>query len=254
MDVIEDKTIGTAEGAIAPSAVAVLETEPSGVVPANLPVSTEFPDYMQGHETEADFISSSWEDEYIVKNLEDHAHRERVLLSSDALRYLIRGIKDENKAIEHLDRIIRKAKAVYPSEDGWLALNLSRLEELDKSPDWPTAMETPVLTKTLPVGSGSVAEAILSGNLAGALHLVENRPMVALADATADLDAIYRLRTGMPVGKHQISELLKQEAEKLTLEQLADIISALTSAIDGTYNDEKAAVKTAIIKAVKIVA
>lgn len=208
---------------------------------------------MLGHEAEADFISSSWEDEYFIKDLEDHAHKERVLLSNDALRYLIRGVRGEAEAIKHLDRIISKAKAVYPSEDGWLALNLSRLEELDKSPDRPVAIDGAVKLNGVPDGSGSVAEAILSGNLQGALHLIEDRPMVALADATADLDAVYRLRKAMPVGKHQASELLKQEADKLTLEQLGDIITALTSAIDGTYSDERSAVKTAIIKAVKIV-
>ncbi len=209
---------------------------------------------MQGHEAESDFISSSWEDEYFLKDLEDYAHRERVLLSSDALRYLIRGVRSEDKALAHLGRIIAKAKAAYPSEDGWLALNLSRLEELDKSPDRPMAMTAPASEVSLPVGNGSVAEAILTGNLQAALHLIEDRPMVALADATSDLDAVYRLRKAMPVGKHQASELLKQEADKLTLEQLGDVINALTSAIDGTYSDERSAVKTAIIKAVKIVA
>lgn len=250
MDVIEETLNDTAPDETSSHGAVAVSVD---TAPINLPTAGDIPSYMMGHEVEADFISNSWEDEYFLKDLEDYAHRERVLLSSDALRYLIRGVRSEDTALSHLGRVIAKAKAAYPSEDGWLALNLSRLEELDKSPDRPMAMTAPVSETTLPVGNGSVAEAILTGNLQAALHLIEDRPMVALADATADLDAVYRERKAMPVGKHQASELLKQEADKLTLEQLGDIMSALTSAIDGTYSDERSAVKTAIIKAVKIV-
>jgi hypothetical protein len=48
-----------------------------------------------------------------------------------------------------------------------------------------------------------------------------------------------------------VSELLATESEKLSDEQIKNMISALTSALDGTYTDEASAVKMAIMKAVK---
>jgi hypothetical protein len=75
--------------------------------------------------------------------------------------------------------------------------------------------------------------------------------MVALADAAADLDALYRIRKGADA---QVSDLLETETTNLADEQIADMIAALTGALDGTYSDEAAAVKMAIMKAVKVAA
>jgi hypothetical protein len=51
-----------------------------------------------------------------------------------------------------------------------------------------------------------------------------------------------------------ISELLKVETAKLSDDQIKNMITALTGALDGTYTDEASAVKMAIMKAVKEVA
>lgn len=104
-----------------------------------------------------------------------------------------------------------------------------------------------------PVGTGSLAEAILKGNVMLALALIKDRPMVSLADATADLDAAYRNLRGLPIIDASLSELLKDEASRYTPEELATIIRALTSAIDGTYTDELSAVKIAVAKAISLV-
>jgi hypothetical protein len=103
------------------------------------------------------------------------------------------------------------------------------------------------------VGTGSLAEAVLLGNVTLALALIKDRPMVALADATADLDAAYRQLRGLPVIDASVSELLKSQASRYTPEELVLIIQALTSAIDGTYTDELSAVKIAIAKAIALV-
>lgn len=81
--------------------------------------------------------------------------------------------------------------------------------------------------------------------------MIGNRPMFALADAAADLDAVYRNRKG---GDVQVSNLLVAETENLSDEKIKNMISALTGALDGTYTDEASAVKVAIMKAVKEVA
>jgi hypothetical protein len=81
--------------------------------------------------------------------------------------------------------------------------------------------------------------------------MIGNRPMFALADAAADLDALYRNRRG---GTEIVSDLLTKEAENLSEIQIKNMIDALTGALDGIYTDEASAVKMAIMKAVKEVA
>jgi hypothetical protein len=75
--------------------------------------------------------------------------------------------------------------------------------------------------------------------------------MFALADAAADLDAVYRNRKGESV---TVSNMLSKETENLSEAQITEMITALTGALDGTYTDEASAVKMAIMKAVKVAA
>jgi hypothetical protein len=75
--------------------------------------------------------------------------------------------------------------------------------------------------------------------------------MFALADAAADLDAVYRNRKGE---SNIVSQMLTEETENLSTEQISEMIAAVTGALDGTYTDEASAVKMAIMKAVKVAA
>ncbi len=101
---------------------------------------------------------------------------------------------------------------------------------------------------TVPKGTGSLAEAIVTGNVVAAYQMIGNRPMFALADAAADLDAIYRQRRGIEA---QASDMLIAETKNLTDEKIKNIIDSLTGALDGTYTDEASAVKMVIMKALK---
>jgi hypothetical protein len=101
---------------------------------------------------------------------------------------------------------------------------------------------------TTPAGAGSLAEAIVTGNIVAAYAMIGHRPMIALADAAADLDAVYRLRQG---GDATVSDLLVSSTSALTELQLTTAISALSGALDGIYTSEAQAVKMAIMKAVK---
>ncbi len=154
--------------------------------------------------------------------------------------------------------MIAKAKASYPAEDHWVVLDLTRMQAViaglqKENPSVSTTPTTSYQEVKTPIGAGSLAEAILHGNVMLALGLIKDRPMVALADATADLDAVYRQLRGLPVIDASISELLKEEAARYTEDELAAIIRALTSAIDGTYTDELSAVKIAIAKAISLI-
>ena len=221
--------------------VTVPENTATQFAPANLPVAEPVIGY------EANQVS-----ETTVAAIEDRAHAQKALLSSDAIRHFVTTTEGSVERNEALDQVIAEAKSAYPLEDGWIVINESRMQNLcevckvnaEKTP------ETFVPT-IVPKGSSSLAEAIVTGNVVAAYEMIGNRPMFALADAAADLDAVYRNRQGE---NKIVSELLSVESEKLSDEQVKSMISSLTSALDGTYTNEADAVKMAIMKAVKEVA
>jgi uncharacterized repeat protein (TIGR01451 family) len=185
----------------------------------------------------------------VVTELEDRAHAQKALLSSDAIRHFIGTTDGSVNRHETLDGIITEAKKTYPLEDGWVVINESRMRNLCTVCQQQVASsKEPFIPATVPEGTGSLAEAIVTGNVVAAYQMIGNRPMFALADAAADLDAVYRNRTG---GTAKVSVLLVEETKDLSNEKIKNMISALTSALDGTYTDEASAVKMAIMKAVK---
>lgn len=190
-----------------------------------------------------------------LSDLEDQAHQERVLLSSDAMRYFTAKVHNLEERSAVLATVLKKAHISFPSEDGWVVINLSRMEELLASANEEehdasiTDREVTVENMDTPIQGGSLAEAMVLGNLVAAYGLIANRPMIALADAASDFDAVYRARKGETV---YVSALLLSLTERLSETQLKSAIHALTSALDGTYTDEASAVKMSIMKAVKV--
>ncbi len=213
--------------------------------PANLPVATTASPVI-GYQA---YVAPQSEEEAELSALENRAHSQKALLSSDAMRYLIHTEASLEERAKKLDGVIRVAKVTFPTEDGWIVLNLARMEAL--LGDLTKGEAVAVATDVTPTAGGSLAEAIVTGNVVAAYAMIQHRPMVALADAAADLDAIFRARKGETVA---VSDLLREAGSRLTDEQIANAISALTSAIDGTYRDEAEAVKMAIMKAIKVVA
>ncbi len=216
------------------------------MTPVNLPTGTPVVGYSANTE-----VAEATDE--IVTTLENYAHAKKALLSSDAIRHLIGTTDSDDVRVATLNDVITEAKAKYPSEDGWVVINEKRMRELciacQAKPE-PSSV-APFVPTVIPEGSGSLAEAIVTGNIIAAYEMIGHRPMFALADASADLDAIYRARkTGAKVG----SDLLQAETAKLTDEQILAMIQALTGALDGVYTDEASAVKMAIMKAVKVVA
>ena len=215
----------------------VQDSVPVGnTVPSNLPTGTPAASYEQ-------VAGEVTTEESEVTALENQAHAQRTLLSSDAVRCLMNTVAESTDRSKALDTVIAEAKQRYPLEDGWLVLNETRMQNL--CTECVTHSE---LNDVVPVGSGSLAEAIVTGNIVAAYELIGTRPMFSLADAAADLDALYRHRRG---GQELVSELLKAETAQLSEAQISNMINALTSALDGTYTDEVSAVKMAIMKAVK---
>jgi len=220
----------------------------SVIAPANLPTGAPVVGY-QNHAEIID-VNPHQVDDTVVTQLEDRAHKQNTLLSSDAVRHFVGTTSGSVERNAALDQVITEAKKKYPVEDGWLILNESRMRELCLvcSVNDEKSETKSFVPATVPAGTGSLAEAVVMGNVVAAYAMIGNRPMFALADAAADLDALYRNRKG---GDAKVSQLLLDEAKNLSDEQIANMISALTSAIDGTYTDEASAVKMAIMKAIK---
>jgi hypothetical protein len=59
--------------------------------------------------------------------LEARAHDARMLISTDALRFITAQSGTEAEHIELLDMIIAAAKVQYPKEDGWVVINKERI-------------------------------------------------------------------------------------------------------------------------------
>ena len=223
----------------------------STVAPTNLPTGNVVIGY-ENH-VEEDVVNPHQVDDSVVTELENRAHTQKALLSSDAVRHFIATTEGNVERHQALDEVIAEAKKAYPLEDGWIVINEARMTNLcvTCAVNKEKAKGSTFIPATVPQGTGSLAEAIVTGNIVAAYEMIGNRPMFALADAAADLDAVYRNRKG---GDVQVSNLLVAETENLSDEKIKNMISALTGALDGTYTDEASAVKVAIMKAVKEVA
>jgi hypothetical protein len=226
-------------------------TVEKSTIPTNLPVApvigyanhTEVYNPVDPHHVTDDVVTA----------LENRAHNQMALLSSDAIRHFIATTEGSVERNEALDAVISSAKGQYPLEDGWIVINESRMQALCETclASKAASTEAPYAPALIPDGSSSLAEAIVTGNIVAAYEMIGNRPMFALADAAADFDNVVRARKGENV---KISNLLASEASNLSEEKIKNIVAALTGALDGTYTDEASAVKMAIMKAVKEVA
>ncbi|GEM_PF-498995 len=231
--------------------VAPVRTEQT---PDNLPIGPAIVGYENLAKAEPVMASNPHQvGETVVTDLENRAHAQKTLLSSDAVRHFISTTDGSVNRHALLDEVIAEAKKTYPLEDGWIVVNESRMRNLCTAckEHHLASSAQPFVPATVPEGTGSLAEAIVTGNIVAAYQMIGNRPMFALADAAADLDAVYRNRQG---GKAKVSEMLTTETKQLSDEQVKNAISALTAALDGTYTSEEEAVKVAIMKAVKAVA
>lgn len=186
----------------------------------------------------------------VVTELENRAHAQMALLSSDAIRHFISTTAGNLERNTALDAVIAEAKNMYPLEDNWIVINEARMQSLCDVcvVNQVASQAAPFVPAVVPAGSSSLAEAIVTGNVVAAYEMIGHRPMFALADAASDLDAVVRARRGEQA---HISELLSAETAKLSDEKIKNMIAALTGALDGTYTDEASAVKMAIMKAVK---
>lgn len=236
-----------------PSEASVVASTATQVFPANLPVAAMAPVIGYGNVVETfNPVNPHHVTNTIVTDLENRAHSQMALLSSDAIRHFIATTEGTLERNEALDTVIAQAKGHYPLEDGWIVINEARMQSLCETCLARVASDTaPFVPTMVPAGSSSLAEAIVTGNIVAAYEMIGNRPMFALADAAADLDAVVRARRGEAT---KISNLLNTETAKLSEEKIKNMITALTGALDGTYTDEASAVKMAIMKAVKEVA
>lgn len=191
--------------------------------------------------------------EHAMQSLEEMAHEHHALLSSDALRYFITQVKDATKRDAILPRVIATVKSQFPSEDGWVVLNLSRMESALASiiEVSTTSREKAQDTGFVSLSHGSLAEAILGRRFEAALELIENRPMVALAEAAAELDQVHGHMAEGTDPESTASPMLRSLAAIHGRERIAKVIRSLGTALDGTYTNERDAVTEAIKRAIE---
>lgn len=216
-------------------------------VPANLPV-VGYGSVGQANETTAEAQDAA----ELARALETQAHTAHVLLSTDALRHFVATVPPGTDPEALMTSVIANAKSRFPSEDGWVVVSESRMRDVCVTclaSVVPASSTEPYAPTVIPEGTGSLAEMIALGNLGAAFALIGHRPMFALADAVADFDALYRSRRGEETN---LSALLRDTTDSMSEDTIKAVINALTSALDGTYTNEAEAVKTAIMKAVKV--
>jgi hypothetical protein len=227
---------------VRPDVFATMSVAPIATVPVNLPVATPIAPVVPVNLPVATAVVPVVTEVIDTHTIENQAHGLQALISSDAVR-TIAGMVNGADQTAVVAQIVADAKGAFPLEDGWVVINQSRLMQITNV--------APVVVSTAPTGAGSLAEAVVTGNIVAAYSLIVTRPMIALADAAADLDALYRIRKGADA---KVSDLLTAKTADLTDEQISEMITALTGALDGMYTDEASAVKMAIMKAVKVAA
>ncbi len=67
-----------------------------------------------------------------LDQLEARAHDAHVLMSTDALNFIVGHSMNELERMELLDTVVQAAKAHYPKEDGWVVVNKDRIISLLK--------------------------------------------------------------------------------------------------------------------------
>lgn len=209
----------------------------TATAPMNLPVS----------DTYAPTATYEEEVEREGAHLEERAHQKNVLLSSDALRFIISQAESAEDEVALLDAIVGRAKEAYPREDGWIVINRARISELFAS---DTAAQPTAEEAASGVEETSLAQAIVAGDVVAAYAALGDEPLRALVAAATALDGVFRARRG----EGTADAALATAGAHLADAQLEEAIAALTTAIDGTYHDEAAAVKLAVLKAANAVA
>jgi hypothetical protein len=190
----------------------------------------------------------------LTSHLENLAHMQNILLSSDAIRMIIDHANGDS--VELLNEVIARAKETYPREDGWIVINRERINTLfradhDEIPADESTADVPAPTTTDEAGASPLVKAILNGNTTEAYAALQREPLIVLADAAEALDCVYRARHDASVHAHS---MLVDKARRYSDSKLENAISALTSAIDGVYHDETSAVRLAVIRALKALA
>lgn len=146
--------------------------------------------------------------------------------------------------------IIDQAKTMYPTEDGWLVLNETRLQNLNIPSATMPSYESTAQPQS-DFGAGSLAEAIAMKNSELAFALIENRPMVALADAASEYTSLLAVRQGVQEA-NTVSALLAEKTSQVNTTDIRNVLTALSSAVDGTESDEHLAVRRAIKQAIEV--
>ena len=185
-------------------------------------------------------------DDGMLEVLESLAKDKKVLISAGAVRQFHNDFAGFDNETEVFADLMTMANETYPTEDGWIVVNAERMQAMLNS------LENQNYTKKASL-EDSLTKAIVNGDVTKAYQAISHRPMFALADAAAQLDAAYRARNGADTDI-EVSESVMKTISSFSDDEIKQAIAALTSALDGTYQSESEAVKMAVMKAVNVFA
>lgn len=164
----------------------------------------------------------------------EKASLDGVLLSEEGALYIVAQDGDENSLFAS---IVAEAKARYPREDGWLALNKERIISIIG------AEHIAPVAQPLALGAThTFTQAIVSGDEAGAFAAIarmnESELKNEILSVISELDAEFRNRKS---GKGSVYTNLSDT-------KIESMLSALTGSIDATYHDIQTSAKIALSK------
>jgi len=199
-------------------------------VPENLPVEP----VVSEAQAPAPTVS---EKTYDASVLEEAARSQQVLLSQDAAAVILaQGGGDINKARGILDKVIVTSRGRYPTEDGWLPLNRSRVADILFASNLST---TPLFVQWLVEGN--------SNKVFSFLRSITKQGKTAeefLTKILYELDSVYQSRLEGTQAAGAVAEIVRP----LSIRELEHIIESLTRAIDGGYSSGMTGAKVALAR------
>ena len=128
---VREESVSTATARTAP-APANLPTASTESAPVTTPQSATTPQWESESASTAVIqpeVSPAKESSSIIVELEELAHQRRILTSADAIAYMLRHNNPADPR-QAFTAVLDRAAATYPAEDGWVILNVPRMQTL----------------------------------------------------------------------------------------------------------------------------
>lgn len=213
--------------------VRIMEETVHEPVSHTAPVATAQP--VQEEETHYEHVTPTTYPE--LETLEHDAREKQALLSTDAARTILDAAGGNvKKAQSSLVDVIEKASGRYPTEDGWLLLNQTRVADLLFSSELSA---TPLFIQWLLEGNQHKAFAFLR-----TMTRQGREADTFLGKVIYELDRAYQARLEGAEADRSVVDLIGT----LSNAEVESLITSLTRAVDGGYTTGMTGAKVALTR------